>query len=252
MNTAEHEEGMPCWLDAMVSSSEHREALVDFYSNLFGWTFDVGGPETGYYSIANLNGRNVLAIGQHESSEGRWVTYFSTSNIDLACQRISANGGMIILPAMDVMNFGKLALALDSTGAVHGLWEPKLNRGFGVMYEPNAVGWFDHVSEDQSKAAQYYQKVLGTEIGLHAEGDMLVLTRGEQWFASLSQGETSEQPPQWMPVIVVDSLDRIKAKVRQLGGTIVVEEMVVPGSAISVFQDPVVGSYMTVMKEGES
>ena len=51
-----------------------------------------------------------------------------------------------------------------------------------------------------------------------------------------------------MPVFVVESLANTKAEVRRLGGTIIVEEMVVPGSIISIFQEPVVGSYITVMK----
>ena len=52
-------------------------------------------------------------------------------------------------------------------------------------------------------------------------------------------------------MIVVDSLERIGAKVREHGGTVVGENIPVPGSAISTFRDPVVGTYLTVMRAGE-
>jgi predicted enzyme related to lactoylglutathione lyase len=76
------------------------------------------------------------------------------------------------------------------------------------------------------------------------------IRRGEHWLASLSREDGSNRPPQWTPVFVVDSLNRVKNRVRELGGIISVEEMPVPGSAISIFQDPIVETYVTVMQAG--
>jgi predicted enzyme related to lactoylglutathione lyase len=248
--TPTHAPGSPCWIDASVATAQQRLALIDFYSRVFGWEFELGGPETGYYSIASSNGSPILGIGEQEGAEGRWVTFFSTDDIDAMAQRVKAFGGQVFLGPLDVMNLGRMALALDATGAVHGLWQPITFNGFGVMAEVNSIGWFDHVSENQQESAAYYTAVLGEEIALHAEGDMLVLMRGEEWFASLSHGDSDETPAQWMPVFVVSSLDQTKQTVRQLGGTIVVEQMDVPGSVIAIFRDPVVGSYITIMQSG--
>jgi len=207
----EHAQGMPCWVDASVRSAQRREGLIDFYSALFGWSFDVDAPETGFYSIARHNGKAVLGIGEQSDGQGRWVIYFSTSDIERTIERVKANGGQVFSPPMQVMDVGQMALALDPTGAVHGLWQPITFAGFEVLYEPNAPGWF----------------------------------------ASFSHEDSANQPAQWTPVFVVDSLDRIRGRVRELGGTIIVEEVPVPGSAISIFQDPVVGNYVTVMRAGE-
>lgn len=249
---SQHAQGMPCWVDASVSTSIQRQSLIDFYGALFGWSFDVNTPETGFYSIARNNGKAVLGIGEQPGGQGRWVTYFSTTDIARTAERAKDNGGDVFFPPMQVMDVGWMALVMDPYGAVHGLWQPITFPGFEVMYEPNSLGWFDHVSEDTQGAATYYEHVLGNGIESDAQENMTILRRGDQWFASLTHEVSSNQPPQWTPVFVVDSLDRIKNRVRELGGTVVVEEMPVPGSAISIFQDPVLGNYMTVMGAGEN
>lgn len=247
----EHAQGMPCWIDASVSTSAEREGLIDFYSALFGWTFDVNTPETGFYSIARHNGKAVLGIGEQSDGRGNWVTYFSTSDIERTIERVEANGGQVFFPPVQVMDVGWMALVMDPTGAVHGLWQAITFSGFEVVYEPNAPGWFDHVSEDMQSAAKYYENILSNGIEADPQEGMTILRRGDQWFASLSREDSSNQPPQWTPVFVVDSLERVRSRVRELGGKVVVEEMPVPGSAISIFQDPVIGTYVTVMQAGD-
>lgn len=247
---AEHVQGMPCWLDTSVSTSVQREALVDFYTSLFGWTFDVNAPETGFYSIARNNGRAVLGIGEQPDGRGEWVTYFSTPDIERSVERAKDNGGQVFFPPMQVMDVGWMALVVDATGAVHGFWQPITFPGFEEMYEPNTPGWFDHVSDDAPSAAKYYEHVLGNGVEADAQEGMIIMRRGDQWFASLTAIDGSDKSPQWTPVFLVASLVQFRERVKELGGRVVVEEMPVPGSAISIFQDPVVGTFTTVMGAG--
>ncbi len=248
----EHAEGMPCWIDASVATKELREALIDFYSSLFGWSFDVDAPETGFYSIARHNGKAVLGIGEQPDGQGDWVTYFSTPDIHVACEVAKSEGGQVFFPPMQVMDVGWMALVMDPAGVVHGLWQPITFPGFEVQYEPNTPGWFDHFSTDPVRAAAYYDKVLGKEISPNSFDGMTILQRGDQWFASLTPVASSAKPPQWTPVFIVDSLDRTTEKVRALGGKVVAEHLPVPGSALSVYLDPVVGNYLTVMQADEA
>ena len=250
----EHSEGMPCWIDASVSSKEEREGLTEFYSALFGWSFDVGSPETGFYSIARQSGRAVVGIGEQEQGKGDWVTYFATDDIEQACKRAASHGGQIFFPPMQVMDVGSMALVLDPTGAVHGFWQANTFSGVEIMYEPNTPGWFDHASDNPAKASQYYQSVLSNGIEADEQDGMTILRRGDQWFASFTHEDpsTSNQSPRWTPVFVVDSLERIRARVRELSGNVLVEEISVPGSAISILQDPILGKSITVMRAGEN
>jgi predicted enzyme related to lactoylglutathione lyase len=80
---------------------------------------------------------------------------------------------------------------------------------------------------------------------------MHVLSAGEQWFASVTPNQLPERTTaEWNSIYVVDSLETARAKVRELGGTIVLEEMPVPGSAISVFVEPVMNTAITIMGAG--
>ncbi len=69
-----HIVGIPSWVDVMVETAEQREGLMDFYSGLYGWTWDVGEEQMGYYSIANLgDGSPVMGLGQGPGATGAMV-----------------------------------------------------------------------------------------------------------------------------------------------------------------------------------
>ncbi len=241
--------GLPCWIDTSVETSELRQGLIDFYGSLMGWTFDVGPENTGFYSMGNHDGKPVLGIGQQGGGAGHWVVYFSTDDIAASAALATVLGGQVFAGPMQVMDIGHLALVMDPAGAVHGLWQPLNFAGFGVIHEPNAPGWFDHYSEQPEAAATYYSGLLGHPV-MAQEPGMRILHRGDQWFASISEGDCSVVPPHWTPIFVVASLAETRARAQQLGAEIVVEEMPVPGSALSVLRDPVVGAHFTVMAHG--
>ena len=240
---------MPCWIDVMVETEEQHHDLRAFLSTLFDWTWDLGGPEMGYYSIASLNGAPVLGLGRTEGGHGAPTTYFSTSDIDATVERGTELGATVVMPSSQVMELGFMAVLTDPSGASFGLWQPGTFHGFGVEYEVNAPGWFDHVSSDPQKAGEFYAGLTGFQL-TSMEGDMRILQNGEQWYASVSHSQ-AEDAPHWQPIFVVDSLKRVHEVVPRHGGAILVEEMPVPGSAICVFTEPVNGTVMTVMAAGD-
>jgi len=244
-----HDNGMPIWIDVMVETAEQHHDLRAFFTTLFDWTWDVGGPEMGYYSIASHNGAPVLGLGQNEGSHGEITTYFKSSNIDDGLQKAVELGASVALPATKVMDVGTMAVLVDPTGATFGLWQPGTFEGFGVAYEDNAPGWFDHVSLDPEKAGQFYADFTEHQL-ISPDGEMRILQNGEQWFASISHDQTGEGA-KWNPIYVVDSLERIHETVPRHGGAILLAEMPVRGSAICVFSEPVNGTSWTVMRGGE-
>jgi uncharacterized protein len=245
-----HKSGMPCWVDVMVETTEQRRGLMAFYNALFGWTYDEGGEEMGHYTIASLAGQAVLGIGQGPGAEGKLVTYFATQDIEASAAAASSLGAKVFMGPMDVTDVGKMALVVDPVGAVHGLWQAGSFAGFGVVYEPGSAGWFDHNSNDPAAAASYYQALTAMSL-TEPEPGMRVLQDGDQWFASVSQDQMGGRPAQWNPIYIADSLERIRSTVRAQGGTVVLEEMPVPGSAITVFAEPVMNTMVTVMQAGQ-
>ncbi len=245
-----HTEGMPVWIDAMVASPEQFVAFKKFFSGVFSWTWDHGVADTGYYSIARHHGRAVMGAGQMPDTSGTIVTYFSATDAASSVARAEALGASVIVGPTPVMDQGTMALLLDPTGAVHGLWQADTFTGFGTLYEVSAPGWFDHVSADPAAAARYYGALTGHTL-LEPEPGLRILTVGEQWFASLSSPQVLAGQTHWNPVFLVASLDAAREAVVANGGSVLVEEMPVPGSAISAFLEPVCGNVVTVMRMGE-
>lgn len=250
-HTEQHPSGTPAWVDVMVGNETDRLALMSFYRTLFDWTWEVGTEETGFYSIALHGGHPVMGLGQESSGTGTQVVYFATDDIDEATTKAAALGATVFMGPIKVMNQGSMALLADPVGAVHGLWQPVDFKGFGAMYEPNAPGWFDHASKDPDAAAHYYEALLGHKVS-EPEPSMKILTVGDQWVASCSYDLIDRPMARWNPIYVVDSLSRIRDTVRELGGTVIVEEMPVPGSAICVVSEPVAQSTLTVMRAGDA
>ncbi|MGD0691122.1 MAG: VOC family protein [Acidimicrobiales bacterium] len=242
--------GIPSWVDVMVETTEQREALMKFYSSLYGWTWDVGEEQMGYYSMANLNGAPVMGMGQGPGGVGAMVPYFLTDDINASTATATELGGNVLMGPMEVPGAGIMALVIDPTGAMHGLWQAREFEGFGAAYEAGAAGWWDHASDDPAAAAKYYTALTGHTV-IEPSPGMQVLNVGEQWFASLSQNQVPERPQaQWNSIYVVESLEAARNKIRELGGTIVLEEMPVPGSAICVFIEPVMNTAVTIMGAG--
>jgi uncharacterized protein len=98
----------------------------EFYSDVFSWTVEAGGPETGGYSVAELNGRGVAGIGPKMSPEQAstmWMTYLATAEADATAAKIKGAGGQLVTEPTDVMDAGRMAVAVDPAGAVFGIWQ---------------------------------------------------------------------------------------------------------------------------------
>lgn len=241
--------GRPCWVDVTVATTEERHALMRFWGSLFDWTYEEGGEETGHYTIASHDGHPVMGFGQGEGGAGEMTTYFATDDVAATVERATSLGGTVGFGPMDVTDVGKMAIVVDPTGAHHGLWQPGTFAGFGEAYEVGTPGWFDHASGDPAAAAAYYAALTGYS-ATPMQGST-ILADGDQWFASVSPNPLPARKPQWSALYITDSLERVRETVTRAGGKVAIAEMPVPGSAITVFTEPVKGTYVTVMRAGQ-
>lgn len=162
-------DGTPAWVDLMVAD---RHRARDFYGPLFGWEFDEGGPETGYYTMAHKNGQPVAGIG--EPMEGQpgmppaWTTYIAVDDVDASASKVKDAGGQLFLEPMDVMDFGRMAIAADPTGAVFGMWQSGSHTGANLVNEPDGLTWNEVLTRDYCVAQDFYAKVFGYRYVRHA------------------------------------------------------------------------------------
>lgn len=238
--------GQPCWVDIMVTDAEKQTAITTFLSDLFGLRWEIGGPETGFYGMGFLGDDAVMAVGQNEQGTGFPVVYLHCAEIDASASAVVAAGGQVFVGPMRVMDAGSMALATDPNGVVFGMWQGNLMKGFGVDNVPGAFNWFDLPSVDPDRAAAFYQTAFGLGYNDMQAGG--ILTHGEHWLASISSlydGMTSA----WNPIFTSADLAATEARAVELGCTILVSRMKVPGGEISAAQDPKSGLVVTVYQQ---
>jgi len=99
--------------------------LQQFYSGLFGWTFEVIQPIN--YGVAKTgNGRGIMGcVGQTFGGARPWVTFYvETADVTASLERATALGGKIVTPRT-VMPDVTLGVFEDPEGHVIGLVEAR-------------------------------------------------------------------------------------------------------------------------------
>jgi hypothetical protein len=137
-----------------------------FYAAVFGWEIPEGSPETGGYTIATLQDHNVAGLGPKQGppdAAPMWLTYLASDDLDATVAKVTKAGGQLIMEPMDVMEAGRMAVAVDTAGAPFGLWQGRLHTGAGLVNAPGAQTWNENLSRDFEAAKAFYQAVFGYE-----------------------------------------------------------------------------------------
>jgi uncharacterized protein len=218
--------GTPCWVDVTV---DDVPKAIAFYAALFGWDIPLGGPEVGGYSIAHSGGRIVAAISPKmgpAEAPSAWTTYFATDDADVTADKIKGAGGQVLAGPMDVMEEGRMAIAMDPSGAAFGLWQGGNTTGIGVANEMGTLSWNEHMSRDLDGSEAFYQAVFGYDYqDMSGEGfryAMLMLDGHEVGgMGEYPEGTPAEVPAAWGAYFVVQDTDAAVAKAVELGGSVV-------------------------------
>jgi predicted enzyme related to lactoylglutathione lyase len=218
--------GTPCWVDLGVSDIPKA---IAFYTAQFGWDVEQGGPETGGYSIANLDGRAVAGIGPKQGppeAPATWMTYLATEDADATAAKVKGAGGQVVMDPMDVMDAGRMAVAVDTTGAVFGIWQNRAFVGAQVANVAGAVAWNEHMSRDFEGAKAFYAAVFGYEFGdMSSDGfSYATLLLGGHEVGGIGQypeGVPAAIPSAWTTYFATANTDTSVARATKGGGSVV-------------------------------
>ncbi len=239
-----HVPGTISWVDLMTTDAEQAR---EFYKGLFGWTFAIGGPESGHYAMANLGNDHVAGLGQigpGTKMPSAWSVYFSTDDVDDTAAKVKANGGTVMMGPMDVMEEGRMAVFTDPTGAVFGAWQPKRHSGAQRIDEPGTMTWYEVNTPDAAKARDFYCKVFGLEPhkldGGGPPTEYYTLHKGPKTVGGVLQmtKEWAGVPPHWMAYFAVPNTDAAVKTITSLGGKVGVAPFDTPYGRIAVATDP--------------
>ena len=115
--------GTPCWVSLMA---HNLAAAQDFYGALFGWEFHPGPEHLGPYVRAELGGRQVAGIGDGPKDRHlpvSWTTLAGLRRRGRTAELIRECGGTVGVGPLDADNGGRMAVAVDPSGAVFGIWQ---------------------------------------------------------------------------------------------------------------------------------
>jgi predicted enzyme related to lactoylglutathione lyase len=253
MKITEYAPGTPCWVDL---GSPDLEASKSFYTALFGWTAHVSpDPAAGGYTIFHLGDSPVAALGplMGEGQPAAWSWYAATDDADETARRVEAAGGKVLMAPMDVLDAGRMAVFLDSTGAPFSVWQARDFNGSQAVSEPGTFVWNELMTRDTDEAVEFFGKTLGwtakpgdlpdmpyTEFQLNGRSVAgLMPMTGDEWPADL--------PNHWMVYFGVVDCDAACEKVKELGGLVSVQPTDIPGIGRFAVVSDADGAYFAVM-----
>ena len=152
--------GTPCWVDLAVPD---LPAATAFYEAVLGWTVTDLGEQYGHYSLAGIDGNDAAGIGplMEEGQVTAWTLYFATDDIAATAKLVTENGGSLFAEPMEGPGQGHMAVAVDPTGAVIGLWQATDMIGARLHNEPGGLVWEDGRSTDPEASRAFYTAVFG-------------------------------------------------------------------------------------------
>lgn len=233
------------WTDLMT---DDPDAAATFYSTLFGWVAEpVPMPDAGGYTMLTLNGRYVGALSpkqQGDPGPSRWTMYVNVDDADKTAELVTAAGGTVLAPVMDVFTAGRMAVFMDPTGAAFAVWQPKDHKGAQVTDVPGALTWIELTTDDTGKAKAFYGEVFGWTGDTHEGGGMAYteFSAGDTKVGGMMgkpPGMPAEVPSFWMPYFQTTDPDKAAGEITALGGRVVQGPAEVPGGGrFVVASDP--------------
>jgi uncharacterized protein len=246
------------WYELMTSDAD---AAGDFYGKVVGWTStSAGQPGMDYRFFSSGDGSdNKDGVGGYmaitpEMAEGGarpcWVGYICVDDVDATVAKLTAAGGAVLMPAMDLEGVGRMAMVADPQGApfyvMKGAVEGEESHSFAAL-EPKVghCAWNELATTDTEAAKTFYGKIFGWV----KDGDMDMGPMGKYEFLRDAAGRFSlggvmatmpEMPaPMWTYYFRVPDIDNAVEMIKAKGGQILQEPIEIPGGDYSlVGMDP--------------
>lgn len=234
--------GTVTWIDMAAPDVDAARA---FYQAVFGWEYDIGGPEYGGYSTARLGQRAVAGMSGPPPGAppmpAAWGLYFASDDIESDVARAVALGATLVAPPMVVGEFGSMAVCADPTGATFSFWQAGQHVGFGVVDAPGATTWYELYSGDAARARDFYSALFDASAE-QMSGDLeyYILKHGDTTLGGIMQIDPAWGgfAPQWMIYFTITSADDTLATIVAHGGAVMGGIDDTPFGRMAAVRDP--------------
>lgn len=244
--------GTPNWADM---GSPDIEATRRFYTGLFGWTAQVGSPETGGYTMFLKDSVAVAGAGpqrEGDTQPPRWGGYIATADADATAAQVREAGGQVVMEPTDVMRFGRMAIFTDPEGAACGVWQGREMSGAGLVGAPGAMTWMELMTRQPEQADMFYQRVFDwstTETRMTEGGTYRTWNCGDTAVAGMfpiGEDFPSDMPAQWVVYFEVEDCDGTVAKAREMGADVLMQPKDIAPGRFAIIRDPQGASFAII------
>ena len=255
-----HPAGTPCWVDLM---SPDVDGSKQFYSAVFGWDaedqFDDEGNRV--YVMFSQNGKNVAGLGGQPPGMGEmpavWNSYVATDDVAATAAKVAAAGGQTVMPPMQVMDSGEMAIFSDPTGAMFSAWKAGTHIGAEICNEPNTYSWNELMTRDIDAALAFYSEVFGwtyDQMDMGPAGTYHVISGGEHGglggLMAMPPDMPEQVPNHWGVYFSVSDAQASVDAATAAGGHLVNGPMAIPGVGTTAnIHDPASGNFSLMQPE---
>ena len=251
--------GSFCWADLATNDTDGAKA---FYGALFGWeALDMPTVAGVPYTMLLKDGRQVCALyamgPDHGGAPPHWQSYVSVEDLDATAAAFPANGGVVLMPPMDVMDAGRMSMVQDPTGGVLGLWQGDQHIGAALWNQSGAVCWNEFLTHDVEKAKSFFAEVLGwttrTSQNVMEGKYHLLINAGEQAGGMMQiEPEWGPMPSNWTVYFGVEDCDGAIAEAERLGGKLLFPAMEIENVGRFAYLQDSQGAVFAVIQHADS
>jgi predicted enzyme related to lactoylglutathione lyase len=240
------------WYELLTKDAD---AAGDFYGKVVGWTSTPSGqPGMDYRFFSSGDGSDnkdgvggYMAITPEMAEHGArpaWVGYIGVDDVDATVAKLTAVGGAVFMPAMDLEGVGRMAMVADPQGVPFYVMKgasDESSQAFAAL-EPKVghCAWNELSTSDPEGAKVFYGNLFGwTKDGEMDMGPMgkyeFLKASGDRFALGAVMPKMAEMPvSMWTYYFRVPDIDAAAAAVRSNGGTVLVEPMEIPGGEYSL------------------
>ncbi|MBI1763171.1 MAG: VOC family protein [Acidobacteria bacterium] len=251
-NQMKHPAGNFCWFELGTTD---QNGAKEFYGKLFGWQFrdNPMSPEM-VYTTFTLDGKEVGAcykLGPEMAGvPTHWMPYVATDSADAMAAKVTELGGEVLMPAFDVMTFGRMVAFKDPTGAALSVWQPNEHQGVDLVGVPGAFCWGELATSDTANAKEFYTQLFGWQTKESTMPEMAYTEwiNGAQPIGGMMplQGPPGV-PPHWLLYFAVADADATVAQAQALGGQVCLPPTDIPNTGrFAVLSDPQGGTFAVI------
>ena len=209
-----------------------------FYPETIGWRASVietaGGPYT--MLLENDDARAGIVTPPAGPQPPHWAPYLSVQDVDAAAARVTANGGQVLAPAVDIPMIGRVAPVADPQGATMMLFKRETAED-----QTDAMHWTELWAHDAEGMLDFYKAVaeVTVETMPMGFGKYYVLRgSGDQPMGGVMTSPDPKVPPMWLSFVDVDDPDATLTRAQNNGGKIIKPAADMPGiGRFGVFAD---------------